>query len=583
MLAGIALAAMFFAAKEPVRLLGLERLYFTTTADPDKGAFHAEDVRRLLPGKLPPAPRAPAIGTQEVTVRDFRLPLGAPTREVVLRDVHDTSNRITAQWWCLYDDGRRESCWFFAPAPVRTEGKLLADYRIESVETPSTGRLLLRTTGAMFRPQGAFWLQGKDLVFTVSGAALRLDHVLGRFYFSRGYAVGSNEGPLSVSTESERDGERLLTRSVDAVTAETARRCGFREHDGDVAPLAALALEKAALCITADPQATVTERARSEPSFAELGGTLRSAAADAAPSSVLLLGRQGRCSQAEAAGRAALAEADARQPKEPLAVAAILDDLLDVERLCLTPERRPEARAWGERAVALREQAQGPDHAALGESLARLGRLLLRGGEEAAAGRPVMERAAAILSRAWGPDDPRLVNLLPWMQIGLDFTGAEPSQLYRALKGREDALAARLRALENERMERAWRTLDRIEVSRLDPKLPDAVAPGFPIHPYGTFARILETKEVPDSKRSGVLASWQGVLRDPGTSAQCHRPGYGLRFLRGSELILETSVCFECHNVFVPFGSEHVWHALSADRDAVDDFQARLEALFARP
>jgi hypothetical protein len=274
--AGWALA-LLFAAKEPVGIVGLERLYFTSTNDFGDGAFHAEEVRRLLPGKLPPQRRAPAVGTPEVSVRDFVLPLKGP-REVVLRDVHDTSQRLAAQWWCLYDEGRREGCWFFAPAPVRTEGKLLADYRVESVSAPSPDRLVIHTTGAMVRPHGAFWLQGKDLVFTVSQRQMRLDHVVGRYFFSRGYAVGSNEGPLSVSTEKTSDGQRLVTRAVDDVPAEAARRCGFRDLDGEGPPIRSADLERIALCITAGPEAATVERGRSEPSFVERGGTVRRAA-----------------------------------------------------------------------------------------------------------------------------------------------------------------------------------------------------------------------------------------------------------------------------------------------------------------
>jgi hypothetical protein len=582
LVAGGALTALLFAAQDPASLVGLERLYFTPTTDLGEGAFHAEEVRRLLPGKLPRPPRPPASGEPDVWVSDFVLPVGG-AREVVLRDVHDTSHRLTAQWWCLYDDGKREACWFFAPAPVHTEGKLLADYRVDGVSASAPDRLVIRTTGALFRPQGAFWLQGRDLVFTVSRRQLRLDHVVARYLFTRGYAVGGNEGPLAVSTESSPDGRRLVTRLVDGVPTEAALRCGFRELESEERPMTSAELERAALCITGSAQATVSERLRTEPSFVERGGSATStAAATPPPSPVRVLGRQGRCAEAAAAGRAAVAKAEARQPAEPLAVAALLDDLMEMERLCLTPERRPEVRAWGERAVALREQALA-DQAALGESLLRLARFHLRGGEDGPAGRPLLERALEILTRAYGPDDPRLVNLLPWMQAGLDLTGAVPSETYRALRARESSLAERLRVHEDERLARALSRVDRIEVSRLEAKLAEKPGPGFPIHPYSRFARILQTKEVDEGARAGFVAAFQELLRNPGESARCHHPAYGVRFHRGSELVLETSLCFECHNLSLPFGSEHAWHPMSADRSAIDDMQARLEAVFARP
>lgn len=272
--AQLTLALLLFAGKDPARLLGLERLYFSATSDPGKGAFHPEEVRRLLPGSLPGGTHAaPVTATVDgVTVRDFPLAVGTPTRQVVLRDVHDVSNRIAVQWWCLYDDRHREGCWFFAPAPMRTEGKLVADYRIESVLALAPDRIVLRTAGALIRPQGAFLLQGKDLVLDVTGATLRLDHVVGRYEISRGYAVGSNEGPLFVSTEAEPSPERLVTRTVVGVSPAAVVRCGFRDLDAEGPEIARAALERAALCMTADASAAVSERARSAPSFVEQGG-----------------------------------------------------------------------------------------------------------------------------------------------------------------------------------------------------------------------------------------------------------------------------------------------------------------------
>ncbi len=127
----------------------------------------------------------------------------------------------------------------------------------------------------MFRPQGAWWWQAKDLSFTVSGTTLRLQHVIGRFYFSRGYDLGEKDPPsLFVSTERSVAGsDRLETRSVGNVADAMMNRCGFHDPlDAEVATVTCADLERAAVCLTSTSAAEVRSRARSTPSFVERGG-----------------------------------------------------------------------------------------------------------------------------------------------------------------------------------------------------------------------------------------------------------------------------------------------------------------------
>jgi hypothetical protein len=132
--------------------------------------------------------------------------------------------------------------------------------------------MVFRTCGAMFRPQGAWWWQGKDFAFTVSGATLRLDHVVGRFYFSRGYDLGEIP-PLSVTTEQPVPGSgRLEKRAVDPVTDAMMKRCGYRDPTDDDGSPTCADMERAARCLTAAPGAEVSVRERSTPSFIERGG-----------------------------------------------------------------------------------------------------------------------------------------------------------------------------------------------------------------------------------------------------------------------------------------------------------------------
>ena len=202
-----------------------------------------------------------------LSATDLALPLPG----VVLRQVHDRGQRITEQWWCLYEKGTRRECWFFAPDPRRTDNKLLAEYTVQEALTPEPGRLVLRACGHVSRPQGAWWSHGKDLVFTVAGGAVRLDHVVGRFSLSRGYDVGEGEPPLAASTERVLDGsERIERRGVAAVPSAVLARCGWREGLEDGATCGEL--ERVAQCVTAGPEAEVRSRALIVPSFAERGG-----------------------------------------------------------------------------------------------------------------------------------------------------------------------------------------------------------------------------------------------------------------------------------------------------------------------
>ena len=260
----------------PPRFAGLEGLYFERTDDPGRGAWRADAVRCLLPERLPPGPCARAAADEEdLSVRDVPLAIGGASGRVVLRQVHDRVHRITEQWWCLYQNGRRSECWFFAPDPQRTENKLLADYEVAEVRAPEPGRIVLRSCGRMLRPQGAWWWHGKDFAFTVSGTTLRFDHVLGRFYFSRGYDLGEKEQPpLSVSIERPVPGsERLETRSINPVTEAMIERCRYRDPlnvEGETVTCADL--ERSAQCLTSGPEAEVRSRERREPSFIERGG-----------------------------------------------------------------------------------------------------------------------------------------------------------------------------------------------------------------------------------------------------------------------------------------------------------------------
>ncbi len=100
------------------------------------------------------------------------------------------------------------------------------------------------------------------------------------------------------------------------------------------------------------------------------------------------------------------------------------------------------ARPYCERALAIREKVLGPEHPDTARSLDNLGHLLQAQGDYAGA-RPYVERALAIREKAMGPDHPTtaisLNNLGGLLQAQGDYAGARP-YLERALAIREKVL-----------------------------------------------------------------------------------------------------------------------------------------------
>lgn len=50
-----------------------------------------------------------------------------------------------------------------------------------------------------------------------------------------------------------------------------------------------------------------------------------------------------------------------------------------------------------------------------------------------------------------------------------------------------------------------------------------------------------------------IIDAWRRLQIPEGPGgAFCHTPPYGIRFYRGDELLLETTICWECHNFYMP-------------------------------
>ncbi len=251
----------------------LDRLYFEKVDGPAAGPQVREKVRAVLPSSLPAPAEAPLPTKPEegLGVRDF--PLTGPLN-AVLRQVLDRSNpRLAEQHWALYTDGRNTDQWFFSPTPSGKDGKALAIYEVERIDAVTPGRIVFETCGSIFRPEGAWWWEGRNLHFVADGDRLRFDRVVTRFYASGGSDLDS-EPPLTVYDEREGADGRIEVRSVDPVTKAAVGACRLPDPFTD-AEASCVSLERAVGCLTARPEARKSYRERGMPSFIERGGRPR--------------------------------------------------------------------------------------------------------------------------------------------------------------------------------------------------------------------------------------------------------------------------------------------------------------------
>ena len=181
------------------------------------------------------------------------------------------------------------------------------------------------------------------------------------------------------------------------------------------------------------------------PGSAFLPGTPdRTGTEAAAPPTIEAIGeliRTGHYPEAEAAARQLLPQVEAAHGPGSIQVAALLDLL--VGALWQGGRAKgPDTRALAERALAIKEQVDGPSHPGVAVSLNALAMVLKEQGEFAQA-RSLYERALHIREQAFGPDDPQVADSLHSL-AGLllrsgDYEAALP--LYRrALALREKVL-----------------------------------------------------------------------------------------------------------------------------------------------
>jgi hypothetical protein len=259
------------ARTTPLRLMGLDRLYFTAVGGAET-VDAPPPVMELLPRSLGGprvAPSPDETGVFQAAATDFRVPLPSWPRPVLLRQVVAFPEaRINELWIALYDGGRRSDVWHFTALPSETDNKLLPNYWIEDVEAGPAGTLALRLHGRMARPQGAWWAAGRVVTLRAGDGALTVAHVRNAFGFIQGYDLGDDSRPPTLAASAEREVEgRFERRDLDPVPAEVLETCGTPEglEGWDE-------MERLAKCLTRAPGAKTSTRSPQEPSFAERGG-----------------------------------------------------------------------------------------------------------------------------------------------------------------------------------------------------------------------------------------------------------------------------------------------------------------------
>ena len=113
--------------------------------------------------------------------------------------------------------------------------------------------------------------------------------------------------------------------------------------------------------------------------------------------------RQSRFTEAGNVARALLARVESTKGPDALEAAQVLDLLCEASRR--KPAEGEDPMALAQRAVAIKEQALGPDHPEVATSLMNVAVERARAGDPAGA-RPIVERAVAIREASLGPDDP---------------------------------------------------------------------------------------------------------------------------------------------------------------------------------
>lgn len=77
----------------------------------------------------------------------------------------------------------------------------------------------------------------------------------------------------------------------------------------------------------------------------------------------------------------------------------------------------------------------------------------------------------------------------------------------------------------------------------------------FSIRPYGETSKILARKKIEGDGLTAIRKAAADLLAtgQEGGGALCHFPIHGIRFLKGENVLYQTSLCWHCSNFFVEY------------------------------
>jgi hypothetical protein len=174
-------------------------------------------VSVLLPLTIARSARlADPANSGRVSVVDIPLPVPRWPRPAVLRQVVLSGERIDELWLALYDGGRRGDVWRFQALPEITDGKLLPNYWVGGARAGDGDTVVLDVLGSMYRPQGGWWTNGKDVTLAVRGE-------------------DPDAPAFSVLVEREVEG-RFERRDLYPVSVAAIKACGADVEEDHIAP-----------------------------------------------------------------------------------------------------------------------------------------------------------------------------------------------------------------------------------------------------------------------------------------------------------------------------------------------------------
>ena len=139
--------------------------------------------------------------------------------------------------------------------------------------------------------------------------------------------------------------------------------------------------------------------------------------------------------------------------------------------------------------------------------------------------------------------------------VGVGQTAAQEGQELKTSLSRMSALAYTEAFPDVDRIELYTLLLERkvrdekLEASSSNEKFKIGSSNGF--GGSDVFVEVAAHVTIDGKKCKVITDAWRSMTFQP-NGALCHVPPYGIRFFRNEKLLFETTVCWKCHNFYMP-------------------------------